>query len=62
MPANNPCIQKKNPFFSVYLENSKLISMTSMMVRNYASGKPAYLVPVPSQDKVPGLWQEGHSA
>jgi len=22
--------------------------------------KPAYLVPVPSQDKLRGLWQEGH--
>jgi len=24
--------------------------------------KPAYLVPLPSQDKVGGLWQEGHPA
>jgi len=24
--------------------------------------KPAYLVPVPSQDKLGGLWQEGHLA
>jgi len=24
--------------------------------------KPAYLVPVPSQDKLEGLWQEGHLA
>jgi len=23
---------------------------------------PAYLVSVPSQDKLEGLWQEGHSA
>ena len=23
---------------------------------------PAYLVPVPSQDKLGGLWQEGHPA
>jgi len=24
--------------------------------------KPAYSVPVPSQDKLGGLWQEGHQA
>jgi len=38
------------------------LPVNSLLLCGYWVCKPAHLVPVPSQDKVGGLWQEGHPA